>query len=512
MSSTYGSPGDRPEWLEGISESAISSYLASKDEARSPGSRQVSIGLGTSPDFEGAAARQSKNNRTSCDTEPELPENGYSRRYWWQRKNALVDECLDVMPGRMARPAAVRKKQKLREDCVRYEGDSPDDAENARSKNMTEVVREFLSWYNEYRFSHLLFNDPDGETVRAPLENSHQPEYGNRYYAKFKGLERRMFEEYDNPQTCILSLSGSSRNENGHYRCIVDHLRDVIDSWRPDRGRGVYHALREALDVDNVDSWEYAIAVEHHESGYGHVHIGIFADGELNEKMFRPVIDKHLEVCGIAHRSGHDYYHDDPDKKPISVNKLRRGDNVNNGSDDVAESGINNMASYLAEYIGANDGTELFDRSPEEILFRAASWSSTTQRVRFSNGANEMIRRDYEAQGYHHGAGTDVVSEVGGSWAPGTTKEMIQEAAADPDRSPAEYLERIDDGGSWSLAGVGRVDDDGETVYEVENKSVRYIEIDGAESLDPPKKFGPEVPVRSTENAAVDAYTAGDDD
>ncbi|MFY4815490.1 replication protein [Haloarcula sp. AONF1] len=392
----------------------------------------------------------------------------------------------------MGRPAAVRQRQKLREDCVYYEGSDADAATNVRSKSMKQIVRSFLEWYNDYRFAHLRFNDPDGNLVRAPLRNSHQPEYGNKYYARFKALERRMCMEYDNPQTAMLTLSGSSKNRNGHWRCIVDHLRDVIDSWRPERGRGVYHSLREALDVDAVSEWEYAIAVEHHKSGYGHVHVGIFADGELNEKMFRPVIDKHLEVCDIAHRDGHDYYHPDPEKRPISVNPL--ADNV--------EDGVNNMASYLAAYIGASDGSELFDRAPEEILFRAAAWSSTTQRVRFSTGANEMIRRDAEAQGYNHGSGVrDAVSEIGGSWKPGTTKEKLQDAAADPDRSPAEYLESVGDGGSWSLEGVGRVDNEGETVFEVENKTVKYLEIDGAESLDPPVRYGPERPKRKKPDA-----------
>ena len=488
LTDRFGSPSDRPSWLDGISESAIVSYKNACESASPDASRQVSLGLPTSPDFEkaardAAAARQSKTNCTSGDSGPELPETGYGRRYWWRRKNALVDDCLNHLPDRLARPAAVREKQKIREECVRYEGSSADTAENVRSRSMSAVIREFLDWYNDYRFAHLRFKDPDGELVRSKMENSHQPDYGNRYYARFKALEKRMLKEFDNPQTAMLTFSGSSKNAVGEWRCIVDHLRDVIDAWRPDRGRGVYHALTDALDVPEVDRWEYAVAVEHHKSGYGHVHVGVFVDGEISEKMFRPVIDKHLEVCDIAHRSGHDYYHDDPEKKPISVNPLA----------DDAESGINNMASYLAEYIGAVDGGELFDRSPEEILFRAATWSSTTQRVRFSNGANELIRSDRDASLPEPGVGATASAPVNSSWKPGTTKEKLDDAADDPDRSPTEYLENAESDG-WSLEGVGRVDDDGESVFEVDTDTVRYLELAGAEGLDPPKKYASDAP------------------
>lgn len=50
----------------------------------------------------------------------------------------------------------------------------------------------------------------------------------------------------------------------------ADHVRDVVSSWRPNRGRGVYHAVRDALDGKN---WEYCTVVEKHRNGYGHAHV-----------------------------------------------------------------------------------------------------------------------------------------------------------------------------------------------------------------------------------------------
>lgn len=88
----------------------------------------------------------------------------------------------------------------------------------------------------------------------------------------------------------MLTLSGSSRNGNGGWRCPADHLRDVVNSFRPSKGRGVYHALYDALHGYH---WEYALVVEHQKTGYRHVHVAIFVDGEITESDFRPAIDAH---------------------------------------------------------------------------------------------------------------------------------------------------------------------------------------------------------------------------
>jgi hypothetical protein len=47
----------------------------------------------------------------------------------------------------------------------------------------------------------------------------------------------------------------------------------------------------------------------------------------------------------------------------------------------------------LGSYIGAH-GEALFDRGLDELIFRSAVWATGTQLVRFSTGANQMIRGD----------------------------------------------------------------------------------------------------------------------
>lgn len=485
-----GSPGDRPGWLDGLPESKIQAHADRVEAREDTDTTDGSAIAGPNARNWGSGSRPSKNNCKSPSKEGEPSEDRISGRYWWHRKNETVDEILDTLPQRANRPAAVREKAKLRNDCVRDRADG-----GYRSKPMSDVIREFLGWYNDYRHAHLLFNGPDGNVVRSKMENSHQPGYGNRYYARFKALERQVVREYDDPHSCILTFSGSHENVDGNWRCPVDHLRDVIDTWRPDRGGGVYHQLRRSLEGME---WEYCVGVEHNSKGYGHVHVGVFVDGEITESDFHNVIDEHLRLCDIAHRDAHNYYHPNSEKNPISVRRIEPGLEPEDydGSDDV----VGNVASYLAEYIGAADESELFDRSPQELYFRAACWSSGTQRVRFSTGANEMIRRDRDEP-----QRVETTGPVNPGWKPGATSEKIEKAVADPDRSGTEWLEKPDEG-NWSLHGIGRVDDDGETVFEIEQSTVQYREIHGAESLDPPKKLPSDRPQPPSTDSKLTEY------
>lgn len=341
------------------------------------------------------SADHSRPSKTNCTTgvsgavpsEAELTEqtsgyevsDSYPPDHWWQRKNEIVDRFIEEMPARAARPISVRGGTKLRDESAR---EKCGDEERYRSETWSTVLNEFLKWYNGYRDAELVFKSLEGVEDRGDMLNSHMPQYGDCYYARLKAFEREIIKEFDEPHSVMLTFSGSSSNANGGWRCVADHLRDVVESWRPDRGRGVYHKLRTVLDGKR---WEYALAVEKHRSGYGHVHCAVFVDGEVDESEFHSVIDTHLRKCEIAGWKAQDYHSPNKDDRPISVKR------INPNADDVDT--INNLGSYIREYIGAY-GEELFDRDLDELIFRAAAWASGTQIVRFSKGANEMIERD----------------------------------------------------------------------------------------------------------------------
>lgn len=324
-------------------------------------------------DWGAAASRSSKTNSEKHGGRGDSAEDRLDlRAKWWSKKN---EECVQLKaewPDRAVRPIPVREGTKLREDASweKHNG-------GFRSVSLLSVVRGFLTWYNGNRYSHLVFVDPDGETVRAPMKNSHQPEYGAKYYGKIKTFEREIIDRYDDPHTVMLTFSGSSKNAVGGWRCMADHIREVADSWDV----GVYDRLHYALrDYD----WEYFSVFEKHENGYGHMHVAVFVDGEVSEADFHSAIDEHLFQCDIAYKDAHDYHSPDPEDRPISINRI-------NPNGESKEDGTQNLGSYIGEYIGAF-GEELFDRQLSEIVFRAVCWATGTQVVRFSNGANEMIR------------------------------------------------------------------------------------------------------------------------
>ena len=94
---------------------------------------------------------------------------------------------------------------------------------------------------------------------------------------------------------------------------------------------------------------------------------------------------------------------------------------------------------------------------------------------------------------------------VNRGWKPGATEEKLAEAKADPDRSITEWLEEPGEG-CWTLQAIGCVDDDGETVFEIEQSTVQYREICGAESLDPPKQLPPDRPRRQSAKSTLTEY------
>lgn len=428
------------------------------------------------------ASRPTKTNCTPDDSETLPAGESTWGGYWWKKKNELVDEFVEEYPQRAARPVSVRGGELLREECTVPRKDD----KRPRSKSWSSVLNEFLKWYNGYRHSHLVFRNPDGDRVRSPMENAHQPQYGDKYYAKLKALERQISKEYDDLHIAMLTFTGSTKNANGGWRSVSDHLRDVIDSWRPDRGRGVYHALRDSL---SGYEWEYALVVEKHQSGYGHVHCAVFVDGEIEESDFYSAIDAHLRSCEIAHRDAHDYYAEEEATRPISVSKVDAALDPNR--EDVEK--ISNVGTYIGEYIGSY-GEALFERNIEELAFRAAVWATGTQLVRFSTGANELIKQDLDREE------TD-----------SRDPKVVQKPEFEPDTErPEESVEGspfdvIDEG--WSLEGIGRVDSEGETVYDVERTGVEYVEIADSSHLDPPKKLPPHRPIPKIEKSKMNEYT-----
>jgi hypothetical protein len=325
--------------------------------------------------------------------------------------------------------------------------------------------------------------------------NSHQPQYGDTYYARLKGLEREFVHTASDPHVVMLTLTASNRNENGGWRCPADHLRDIIESFT-DHVRPALHRALGSNGAD-VENWEYARVVEHHRSGYGHVHIAIFIDGNVSEEHFRPVIDTHLRHCEPAGAGAHNYYSQDSSERPISASRVDA--ELQPEEYENVESVVGNLGSYVAEYIGSH-GTELFKRDISELAFRATCWATSTNRVDFSNGAQKMISADLDTESEPSNTDESINMDCEGQWA---TEEEIQEVETDPEKTISDLST---DRSSWQFDGIGIVDNEGESQHSVQDSGVAYVSIDGSEHLDPPKKLPPNSPTMPTTDSDLNRY------
>jgi hypothetical protein len=252
---------------------------------------------------------------------------------------------------------SVEEGRRLRDEGVMELDDGP------QSRPLYAVVNEWRQWMYDYESMHIEY-EKNGNVARTQLENSYQQSYGKRYYAKLKDLERGIEREYESLTTVMLTFSASSENAEGTARCPADHMRSIADGWDTARKQ-----LHQVLD----GKWEYAKVWEPHKSGYGHMHVAVFIDGNyltdsLGPARFEPVIDSYLRACKSAGREAHTL------DKAVSVN----GD-------------VENLGSYISEYIGIF-GERALDRDMHEQMFYAISWATNTRRVEFSRGAQELIR------------------------------------------------------------------------------------------------------------------------
>jgi len=268
-----------------------------------------------------------------------------------------------------------RDGTEIRDECA-VEGYSGKNV----SLKLPDCIEAFRSWYIEYEDRYAVFERQDnGEKKKVPLNNAFSPEYTERQYARFADLERGLKNEYGaRLHTALLSLTCSNRDENGNLLPPVDHLYDLEESFD-----AVTSALSRVLDGYD---WERCAILEPHQSGYTHIHIGVFVNGEVTEETFHPVIDSHLRNCDRAARAAHDYNSFRPDERPISV--FHSGRTTNDRTPE-----LENLSAYLAEYLG-NYGNSPLEADATTQLFYTVMWALNKQRIRPSNGAQKYMVLD----------------------------------------------------------------------------------------------------------------------
>jgi hypothetical protein len=303
------------------------------------------------------------------------------------------------------------------------------------------VVEEWRRWMRDYQNSHIEYESDEGETVRAPLENSYQDRYARRYYAKLKDFERGARREFDDPATVMLTFTASHRNAEGGWRCPADHLRDVVDGWNT--------ARKQLHQVLSGARWEYVRIVEPHADGYLHVHVGVVVDRAsvdgLDAERFRPVMRSHVGRCESAGSEAH------------GLDRVGLGDAVSVGED------VDSIAGYLAEYLSLYNGESALEAPMNEQVAHATTWATNTRRLDFSNGAQQVIADEQFRR--ETGLRAEDRGECG---------------AAEPDDSET----------GWEVARLCEVEGRSPAYYDPTSGGVDGGPIDGRAGVDPPRSVG----------------------
>lgn len=245
-----------------------------------------------------------------------------------------------------------------------------DSLSGVEAVDWVEATERFRSWYDDQRGTKVVIENELGERSAFNTPNRFTPEYREMLYARAQALERGLRDRWGKLlHTAMLSLTASSTDDEGRPRPPVEHLRDLLASWE---------AVRRALSRILEDrEWEYLAILEPHESGYVHIHIGVFVKGPVVAEQFQPVIDAHLRNCSTASRSAHE---------------LTEQVTVRRASHPSRNDGVENLGAYLAAYMAGEYGNEATKMPPQVQRFYAVMWATGRQWFRPSDGAQELMQ------------------------------------------------------------------------------------------------------------------------
>jgi hypothetical protein len=243
-------------------------------------------------------------------------------------------------------------------------------------KYVPESVEAWRDWYKEQRGTHIVVENQRGERTGFPTPNRFTPEYREMLYAKAQSLERGLRERWGRLlHTAMATLTASSEDADGRPRPPVAQLTDLLESWE-----AVRRALARVLDGRE---WEYLAILEPHESGYAHIHLGIFVKGPVVAEQFEPVMDAHVRNCPTAEWDAHRVIDEDGEEDSVTVRRA---------SHPSRQDGVENLGAYLAAYMAGEYGREATEMPAHVQMFYATMWATGRQWFRPSNGAQELMQ------------------------------------------------------------------------------------------------------------------------
>lgn len=219
--------------------------------------------------------------------------------------------------------------------------------------------------------------------------------YQQKYFAQMKGWFREITggdrpsggitdASFDNPNVALITRSASAIPDGKHVP-PVDHANELSDSWSD-----VYDTLRNTMRSlgFEIGDWQYDRRLEPHHGDrggganhcYTHEHVIVIVDGDVSERDFAPVLDKHVEACEWA-----------------GVDAHQVGDAVEVRDPEDLE----DVAAYVADYCGI-EPVDLLERGPEYIAWSATMTAANTRTVSRSDAARHAATADACKQRYEN--------------------------------------------------------------------------------------------------------------
>jgi len=296
--------------------------------------------------------------------------------------------------------------------------------EGVDAVSWSEAARRWRSYIEDKEGTEAIFENSVGDRVTGGDPHRFDPAYSAKQYAKLKDLERGLRDDYGKRlHTAMLTFTASSTDDDGEPLPPVDHLDELLSSWE-----AVTRSLRREMDGRR---YERLAILEPHKSGYLHIHMAVFVDGPIRRDDFAPVIEAHLRNCEAAGRDAHDL----ADDSTVSVRHVGA---------DRSEDTIENLGTYLAEYLGAY-GDDPREAAEHVQKSNAVLWATEKRRWRPSNGAQEYMATnrketalsDWELVAIRDGEGEEhEVTAGAGGVARMTTCTDVRDHPPPGDRSP----------------------------------------------------------------------------
>lgn len=343
-----------------------------------------------------------------------------------ERVSDFIDEYPDLahlpltqVDGQQLRRLLV---EETREDHMIDVGEEHED-ETAKITSVTErrpltwaaAVEEVLGSHEDTRNTTLnlekgRIDDHGYEAWSTGADDRWTPKYQEKYFAQMNGWLRELcggerpsggetVPHFDDPYVVLITRSASAAPE-GENMPPVDHEMSLRNSWEP-----VYHTLRNTMRSDGFvlnDGWQYDRRSEPHkgERGgginhcYGHEHIVVVVDGEVEEEDFKPVLEKHVDENNLA---GSDAHRNRACVKHYSGNHWNDAVGGCEACDTAVvvkqEEDTENLPAYVADYCGI-EPIDLLERDTEYIAWAAIKHATNTRTFSRSDAANHASTAD----------------------------------------------------------------------------------------------------------------------